>query len=413
MKLSKSFKHALKMVLNSKIRSWLTILGIVIGVGAVVAIVAIGEGLKQEMNDQLGQLGGDLLTLRAGASRAGRFGPGEGGFGSTSSASKDEVVLDKTDLQVLRGISDIKVIDTQISGSADAYYLAKKGSVSVTGVDPASWYQITTSKTSSGRLLGPADAGVIVVGGRFASSFFGVQLGVNQMITIGDKLYRIVGILDDDSSSVYMPIDDAYTLLSDKTKGVYDTIIIKVKDENQLDTTMATITEKLSIKRHVIGKKVDFSISSNKERQAQRAQMTSSLTTFLTAIAAVALLVGAVGIANSMFTSVIEKTKEIGIMKAIGARNNDILKIFLLNAALIGFIGGFLGIILGIVLSGVLPSLMGSTGGMFRMFGSGGVLSMKLILMALAISVFIGMAAGAVPAWQASKLKPVDALRYE
>jgi putative ABC transport system permease protein len=416
MKLIKIFKHALGMVLHSKIRSWLTILGIVIGVAAVTAITSLGSGLQQEINSQLGALGGDLLTLRAGASRASGFGGGRGpedfGGGSSSGATIKAIVIEKRDVQVLKGISDIKVMDTEISGRVDVYYVAEKGSTSVTGVDPAAWYLITTSKLADGRMLGPADSNVVVVGGRIASGFFTKKLGVNQVITIKDRLFRIVGILDDQSSSIYMPIDEAYTIVDDKEKGIYDTVIIKVKDESQLDATMATITQKLSNSRHAQKGKLDFTLTSNKERQAQREAMMASMTTFLTAIAAVALLVGAVGIANTMFTSVLEKTKEIGIMKAIGARNNAILGIFLLNAGLIGLIGGVIGIIFGILLSGFLPSLMGSAAGPMSRFGAG-IISTRTILIAIGMSVLIGMLAGAVPAYQGSRLRPVDALRYE
>jgi putative ABC transport system permease protein len=154
-------------------------------------------------------------------------------------------------------------------------------------------------------------------------------------------------------------------------------------------------------------------LTSNQASNDARTEMMSSMTSFLTAIAAVALLVGSVGIANTMFTSVLEKTKDIGIMKAIGAKNKDILIIFLLNAALIGLIGGLLGAILGTILSGLLPSLMGQSGGMMSRLASGSAVSMKSIIMALSVSVFIGISAGTIPAIQASKLKPVDALRYE
>jgi putative ABC transport system permease protein len=137
------------------------------------------------------------------------------------------------------------------------------------------------------------------------------------------------------------------------------------------------------------------------------------MTLFLTAIAAISLLVGAVGIANTMFTSVLEKTKEIGIMKAIGARNKDILLIFLFNAGLIGFVGGLGGIILGYFGSGLVSSMGSSGGGMTsRMFGATSV-TPELLIGALLFSVIIGMIAGAIPAWNASRMKPVDALRYE
>lgn len=404
------------MVLHAKLRSWLTILGIVIGVAAVIAIVSLGEGLQQDMTSRLGDLGGDILTLTAGRSRAWGFGGGRmhGGNGGGPTASEEEIVIDKTDLQALKGISDIKLMDTQIRGNAEIYYVAEKGDVTVVGVYPANWAQITTSNIGEGRMLGPADSNVIVVGGRIADGFFDKQLGVNQLVTIEERLFRIVGILDDNSNSIYMPIDMAYEILEDKEKGVYDSIVIQVKNEDELDQAIENIEQKLMIIRHVTENKKDFTISSNKQSNEARAEMMSSMTMFLTAIAAVALLVGAVGIANTMFTSVLEKTKEIGIMKAIGARNKDILAIFLLNAALIGFIGGLLGVIFGFLLSGFLPVLMGMGGGiMGRMGSSGSVVNMTSVGLALGISVFIGMAAGAIPAYQASRLKPVDALRYE
>jgi len=404
------------MVLHAQVRSWLTILGIVIGVAAVISIISMGDALQQDMTSQLGDLGGNILTLTAGASKAQGFGHGRGdsGGGGGATASEEEIVIDKTDLQVLKGISDIKLLDTQIKGSADIYYVAEKGSVSVTGVDPATWSQITISKVAEGRMLGPSDSNVVVVGGKIANGFFDKNLGVNQLVTIEDKLFRIVGILDDSSTSVYMPINTAYEILEDKEKGVYDSVVIQIKDEDQLEQSIENIESKFLISRHVTKDKKDFTIRSNAQSNEARAEMMSSMTTFLTAIAAVALLVGAVGIANSMFTSVIEKTKEIGIMKAIGARNNDIMIIFLLNAALIGLIGGLLGVVFGYLLSGILPSLMGEAGGiMSRMSSAGTIISLNSVILSLGMSVTIGIISGVIPAYQASKLKPVDALRYE
>ena len=416
MKSAKAFKHALNMVLHSRLRSWLTILGIVIGVAAVIAIISLSTSLQSEVTSQFSGLGADLLTLTAGSSRAGSFGPGRdfGGFGASATSTEDEVQLDKMDVQALKTVPEIKTINTQISGSADMYFVAEKGSVRVTGVDPATWSQVTTEELADGRMLGPADTNVIIIGGRIADGFFSKQLGINQLVTINDKLFRIVGILDDSSTTVYMPINVAYNVLDDKEKGVYDTIIIQVKDENNVEAAMNATEQKLMLQRHVTEDTKDFSIESNQAVEEQRSEMMSSMTTFLTAIAAVALLVGAVGVANTMFTSVLEKTKEIGIMKAIGARNNDILKIFIMNAALIGLIGGVLGILLGILLSGALPSLMGSSsGGMLRMFHGGGGVSIKIILTGIGMSVLLGVLSGIIPAIKASKLKPVDALRYE
>ncbi|MBU0457565.1 MAG: ABC transporter permease [Nanoarchaeota archaeon] len=410
MKTSKCLKHALNMVLHSRLRSWLTIIGIVIGVAAVIAIVSIGAGMQQSMEEQMGGLGGDILTLSAGFSRGGSmFGSPGGREGSSSStATEEEIVLDRTDLQALKGISDIALIDTQIRGNVEVSFLGKSGSVSLTGVDQKVWSDITTEEIKDGRMLGPADQNVIVIGSRLASSYFNQPVGINKMITIEDSAFRVVGILESESNSIYMPIQMAYQVLEDKENGVYDSIIIKVKNEELLDETIAKIENKLMITRHVTAKNKDFSISSSKQMQETRSEMMSSLNAFLLAIAAISLIVGAIGVANTMFTSVLEKTKEIGIMKAIGARNKDILMIFLLNAGLIGLVGGILGIFLGIILSGSMSVLFTD----MRMIGST-LVTFNSVIMALSVSVGVGILAGFIPARKASKLKPVDALRYE
>ena len=411
MKLIKCLKHAFGMVLHSKIRSWLTILGIVIGVASVVAIMSIGGGMQETMTQQLGGLGGDILTLSAGHSRGFSLfrGGGRDIGGGGATATEKEIVLSRTDLQALKGIPDIKLIDTNIRGNVKISYLGKSGSVSLTGVDQKIWSMITTSEIKEGRMLDSADQNVVVIGGRLAESYFDKPIGINQMITIEENVFRVVGILDDTSNNIYMPIQMAYQMLEDKENDVYDSIVIKVRDEEKLDETIEKIETKLMMVRRVTEKNKDFSISSSKQMQETRSEMMSSMNSFLIAIAAVSLIVGAVGVANTMFTSVLEKTKEIGIMKAIGARNKDIMTIFLLNAALIGLVGGFLGIIFGTILSGVLPALMGEV----NMLRGGTFVSINSMIIAISVSVIIGIIAGFVPAYQGSKLKPVDALRYE
>ncbi|MFH1439565.1 MAG: ABC transporter permease [Candidatus Woesearchaeota archaeon] len=414
MKLKKCLRHAFSMVVHSKLRSWLTILGIVIGVAAVIAIMSIGEGMQQSINEQMGGLGGDIITLSAGFSRGGRmFGrPEGGGGGSTAQTAGEEIVLDRTDLQTLKGIPDLALIDTNIRGNVDVSYLGKSGSVSLTGVDQKVWSDITTEKIRNGRFLDSADQNVVVIGAGLADSYFDSPVGINKMITIEDSAFRVVGILDNNNGrSIFMPIQMAYQVLEDKENNVYDSIVIKVKNEDLLEETIAKIEKKLMLKRHVTDKTKDFSISSSKQMMETRAQMMSTMSAFLVAIAAVSLLVGAVGIANTMFTSVLEKTKEIGIMKAIGAGNKDILLIFLINAGLIGLIGGILGIIFGTMLSGLMPMFLSG-----MPMGRGGLMTLvstNSIILALSVSISVGIVAGIVPAYNASKLKPVDALRYE
>jgi len=415
MKLKKCSKHAFNMVLHSKLRSWLTITGIVIGVAAVIAIVSIGDGMQQTLNAQLNALGGDIVTISPGFERGGGGGfsrGGGGGFGGGggAQATTKPIVLGRSDLQALKSIPDILLIDTNIRGSVDISYLGKTGKVSVTGVDQTVWSRITTTTIKTGRMLDSADQNVIVIGGNLASSYFSQPLGINKMVNLNGSAFRVVGILDDQSNSVYMPIQMAYQLIPDKTNDIYDTLVVKMKDQNQLDSVIAEIQNKLMIARHVTQNKMDFSVTSRKEMQQARADTMNSMNTFLLAIAGVSLIVGSIGIANTMFTSVLEKTKEIGIMKAIGARNGDILLIFLFNAAFIGLVGGILGIILGTILSGFMPALMG---GLPMARGGLAIVTLNSIAMALSVSVTVGILAGIIPAHQASKLRPVDALRYE
>ncbi|VVB81561.1 MacB-like periplasmic core domain protein [uncultured archaeon] len=423
MKIAKSFKLALNILVHSKLRSWLTILGIVIGVAAIVAIVSIGEGLKQNVQSRLQGMGADQITISPGGGRAqggfrGPGGPEDDHGGGSGVTSEDTKNLTKIDLQVLRSVPNVAAVQGIISGRGEAYYLAQTATLSVQGVDPTAYNEMTSAELESGRFLGPSDYNAIVVGYSIASRTFKQPLALNRIITIEGKPFKIVGILKEsgsmggDDNRIIMPIDAARDTLPDMDPNRLDTIIIKAATADDVDQVTLDADTKLMMSRHKTNSTKDYSIRSAKEAQARMASISSTLTLFLGAIAAVSLLVGAIGITNTMFTSVLEKTKEIGIMKAIGAKNRDILMIFMLNAALVGAVGGLLGIALGTLTSKLLPliglRLMGG--------GPGGMttaVTPQLVILAFAVAVGIGIIAGAIPAYRASKLKPVDALRYE
>jgi putative ABC transport system permease protein len=419
MKLSKSLKLAVNILVHSKLRSWLTIIGIVIGIAAVVAIVSIGEGLQQNVESHLGGLGADLITISPGGGRAsaGFRGPPGHEQGSTAT-STDAEDLTKKDIQVLRTIDGIAVIQGTVSGQGEVYYLGEKATVSIEGVDPLVWKEITTSELESGRFLGVSDYNVVIVGNSIAEDTFKQPLTVNRMITLEDKAFKVVGILQEsggfggDDRSIIMPIDAARDTLEGVEDDEFDSITIKAANTDDVDQIMDEVEQKLLISRHLTESTKDFRISSSQSTLETMSDITQTISSFLTAIAAVSLLVGSVGIANTMFTSVLEKTKEIGIMKAIGAKNSDIMMIFLLNSAIVGLVGGLLGIGLGTGISSLLP-LLGI--GIMGMGGAGmtTLVTPLLLIGALLLSMGIGMAAGVIPAYRASKLKPVDALRYE
>jgi len=416
MKFQKSFKLAVNILLHSKLRSWLTIIGIVIGVAAIVAIVSIGEGAQASVQDRLSGLGADLITVSPGFERASGgfrgFGGGRGSEGSTTNVKN----LTNKDFQVIKSIEGISFVNGIVSGRADLSFLAESASVSVQGVDTFAWRNIITTEIDSGRYLDPGDANSIVIGSNVAKSTFKQPLVLNRDITIGGRLFKIVGILKSsggfggDDNRIFMPIAQARDILENVGKEKFDSITIKVSNPDFVDDEVSEIDSKLMMSRHLTNKTKDFSVTSSKATLERIQGVTQTFTIFLGAIAAVSLLVGAVGIANTMFTSVLEKTKEIGIMKAIGARNSDIMTIFLLNSGLVGLVGGVLGISIGSAISSVLPKLL--TG-----LGPGGsvktVVPISLLIEALFLSIMIGMVAGAIPAHRASKLKPVDALRYE
>ncbi len=419
MRLSKILRLALNILRHSKLRSWLTIVGIVIGVAAVVAIVSIGEGLQQNIQGSLGGLGADLIFISPGGGKA------EGGFrggmakahggGQQQTTSPED--LTKRDVQFLQSVDNVQFIYGMVSGMGEAYYLAETTRVSIDGVDPLSWKETTTSELASGRFLGPSDFSSVVVGDRIATETFKQELALNRMLTINDKSFKIVGILKEsggfggDDGKIIMPIKAARETLESVGDEEFHSIIIKVEDVEAVDQVMGDVDSRLMTFRHLTERTKDFEIFSLKSIQEQIADVTQILTLFLGAIAAVSLLVGSVGIANTMFTSVLEKTKEIGIMKSIGAKNRDILLIFMSNAAMVGLVGGLLGIGLGAFISMALNQIA------MTMMDSNGMnataITPELLIGALLLSIAIGVLAGVVPAYRASKLKPVDALRYE
>jgi putative ABC transport system permease protein len=346
------------------------------------------------------------ITIIPGFSRA------SSGFGAESTDTQ----LTKHDIDALRGIEGIMYASGEISGGEGINYSGENATLYINGVDPQVWKYMNTLEVKSGRLLEPADKYVAVIGSDVATGIYDKDIGVNQVVTINGKSVRVIGVLKEkggrEDSQIYMPIDSAVNVIKDAKKGVFNSIQVKVKSADVVDAVTEKIEKKLLISRHINKEEdKDFSVIALKSMSESITSMTSSVTLFLGAIAAVSLIVGAVGIANTMFTSVLEKTKEIGTMKAIGAKNRDILMIFVFNSAMVGFVGGVFGVILGALVSALFPMIgisMTSTEG-----ETGISLSFNLMVSGLGLAVLIGVISGVVPAYRASKLKPVDALRYE
>ena len=286
--------------------------------------------------------------------------------------------------------------------------MGETAELSVTGVDTQVWQYTVTYDLEAGRFLEATDNRVVVIGYDIAHEMYDQEVGLNRVLTIEGKSFRIVGILaeDEDDNAIYMPIDAAIDIIDDAEEDVYDTIVVKASDTDYVETVVEAIEEKLMISRHIVNEDDrDFSVTDSLSMAESASEMMDTMTIFLGAIAGVSLVVGSVGIANTMFTSVMEKTKEIGTMKAIGAKNGDILMIFLMNSALVGFVGG----VLGILLSVILAILVTYTG----IISSTVTVSFDLMLLGVSIAIFVGVLSGVIPAYNASKMRPVDALRYE
>jgi len=416
MRLKKSFHLAWNILIHSKLRSWLTIIGIVIGIAAVVSILSISTGAQEQLEDSLGSLGADILTVTSGFSRAkGMMGFGGGGGGapgmSEDSSDDESENLTSRDITVLKSIDNVDIVMGSVSSNGDLTYLSKTASVSVTGVDEKVWSEITTDELSSGRFLTNGDTYSIVIGENLATQTF-EDIPLNSKVTIEGKTFKVVGILES-GNGVYMPIETSRDVFEDIGEKEFDSISVKIEDVELADETVENIETKLMQSRGILNEdEKDFSVSNPSAMQETMQETMNTMSIFLGAIAAISLVVGGIGIANTMFTSVLEKTREIGIMKAIGSKNKDILLIFLINSGLIGLVGGLGGIILGTIGAGLIGSMTSSTGGMASMFSNTAV-TPSLLIFALFFSMIIGMIAGVIPAYRASKLKPVDALRYE
>ena len=325
MKLNKVFKIAANIIIHSKLRSWLTVVGIVIGVAAIIAIISIGTGYEAYINDQMSEFGSDIIYVVPGFDKASQDNP----FGPPEDPSSNINPLTDKEVQAIKSITNVERVNRGVQGSTDVYYLGGTASLTTFGVDLKEWKHVASLTLSEGRLLGPGDSNSIVIGGTVAEDLFDNEIGLNRMVTVGDRNFRVVGILEkggafgSNDKNVYMALESAREVL-EKPIGEYDALEVQVSDIEYADEVELALEKKLMIVRHVTEDTKDFTLVSMKSVQENITEILQGFTFFLGVIAAVSLLVGAVGIANSMFTSVLERRKEIGIMKAIGAKNSDI-----------------------------------------------------------------------------------------
>jgi putative ABC transport system permease protein len=413
MLLSENFKIALRALRANKLRSILTMLGIVIGVATVVALLSIGKGATASITSSIQNSGSNLLTVSPGRAQ---FGPaGEG-------ASRQQSHLYYADYELLQKILMDKV--TSIAPSYQSAYVVKSGdqsiNVGVTGVTQ-DYQTVRSYQVADGRFITDGDnksqATVAVLGSQTATDLFGSLSPVGKTIAINGIKFEVVGVLVSKGSSgfasaddaIFIPLDTGYDKLYGSNanyngKKTLNNIIVSVKTTDLMDTVSAEIQFLLRRSHNLAASdQVDFNVLNQTDLLATLSSVTRTLTIFLGAIAGISLLVGGIGIMNIMLVSVTERTREIGLRKAVGATRNQILVQFLIETVTLSLLGGIIGILLGV--------------GIATVFSATGLISSVVtansILLAFIFALMIGVFFGLYPAFRAANLHPMEALRYE
>jgi putative ABC transport system permease protein len=389
-------------------RSALTMLGIIIGVGAVIAMLAVGTGASRRITEQISKMGSNLIMILPGATTAGGVRMGSG-TQPTLTLNDAEAILKES-----RAVSDVAPV---LNGVAQVVYGHQNWSTGVVGTTPG-MLNVRDWPLVSGRSFTQQDVKsatkVCLLGQTVIDNLFGDMDPIGQVIRIKKIPFTVIGVLalkgqtpqgQDQDDTIYVPVTTAQKKLFGTTfPGMVRTIMVKAKSAEDLASAERQINELLR-QRHRIGPKQDndFTVRNLTQFMQAQEQSTKVMTLLLGAIASVSLLVGGIGIMNIMLVSVTERTREIGIRMAIGAKTWDIRLQFIIEALILSLIGGVAGIIAGISASEIISALAGwST-----------VVSPVAVLVAFGFSGFVGMFFGFYPAYKASLLDPIEALRYE
>ena len=403
MSILESFANALRSLLANKLRSILTMLGVIIGVGAIITTTSIGEGAKADITERISTLGANILAVRPGQSRfRGR---------SSADSRKSLTVEDIATLQA-RGKS-FGYVTPELSNRAQVKYLNKNTNTTIVGTSPE--YLVTANFTvANGSFFTEHDIRyrqrVCVLGKTVADDLFGPASPVGKKLKIRNIGFHVLGVMKEKGASGWRnPDDQVFIPYSTAMKRVFgseylSSISIQANDENLLQTAETEVTELLR-KQHKIAanKELDFHVRNQAEFMETLEESSQTFTNMILGIAVVSLIVGGIGIMNIMLVSVTERTKEIGLRKAVGAQRTDILFQFLVESTTLALVGGIIGVGVGIIGADMVPSLWGWRTVISPVYG----------ILSFVVSALVGVFFGAYPAWKAAKLHPIDALRHE
>lgn len=399
-----SFLMAWASLIANKMRSILTMLGIIIGVAAVIALVSIGNGVKQDIQNSISSLGSNLLMVMPGAPRTPGVRPSQGSMKS----------LKVSDYQAISKLDGVKAASPYTANSYVTIYQSKNWTTTVSGVS-SNFQDVNNWTMAEGRFISSKNVEnrerVAVVGQTVVKNLFAGEDPVGKEIRVKNIPFRVIGVLNskgngtmgnDQDDVIFIP----YTTAMERVEGVdyLRMVYVVASDDNGIDRLQSDIENLLHVRHSIKDTNLDdFNIQNMKSIMETMEQTTGTLTLFLGAVAAISLVVGGIGIMNIMLVSVTERTREIGIRKALGATYFVIVTQFLIEAVVISLMGGLIGIALGIGAS----KLIGLASGMST------VISVPTIVLSFAFSMAIGLVFGIYPARKAAKLNPIDALHYE
>jgi putative ABC transport system permease protein len=412
--LLESVKLATRTLAANRLRAFLTMLGISIGVGAVIALLAIGTGVQQYINDQFTSSGTNLLAVV----------PGRIQQGGPPAAFAPSAFLTLSDYRaVVAAAPGVAAHAADLTSIGNFAYESKTSQVPVSGVTP-SFSEVRNWKTTSGRFIEDADntsrARVVVLGQTVVNDLFPEIDPLDKVVKINNVPFRVIGVMEskgssflgDQDATAFIPLSTAQERLfqqqAQARSGERRVSTIYLQAANDADRPVIEAVARNILRdkhRLAFDDEDDFSIISQTELLNTFGAVTSVLTLFLGAIAAISLLVGGIGIMNIMLVSVTERTREIGLRKAIGAKSGAILSQFLIEAIVLSLIGGFLGILIG---AGIAFAIT-----LVPDIGFQPTVQFSAVALAVGFSIAVGLFFGIYPARRASKLNPIDALRFE
>ena len=422
MNLTQSFFEALESLSGNKLRSGLTVLGIVIGVAAVIAMLAVGQGAEDAITGSINGIGTNLLFVFRGGRGGGPGGPGEGPPGRSSSANTRPLTMsDAAAIADPLQAPSVAAVAPTIQTGGEVSYGGEKTNTTIVGAT-ASYFAVRNTSVAEGNLISQENilgrASVVLLGPDVADALFGHRDGlIGEMVRISGQPFRVIGVLTSkgggamgsEDNTVIIPLSTAQARLV-KRGGVdqVDVIFVQATAAETVTTAADEISQILRQRHRSPVGEDDFTVFTQQDMLSTMSSITGVLTIFLGGIAAISLLVGGIGIMNIMLVSVTERTREIGLRKALGARKRGILVQFLTESSVLSLVGGIIGIMFGWLIAFIVGRVAEANEIVFVP-----AVSADAILLAVLFSTAIGLFFGIYPASRAANLVPVEALRYE